>query len=92
MKFVDLLRTAIGNTFRSKARTVLTVIAIFIGAFTLTLTSGVGTGVNDYIDKTVAGFGDQKSIYVQKVEEQTAPQDDGPREYDPEESSIQTGF
>lgn len=92
MKFIDLLRTAIGNTFRSKARTILTVIAIFIGAFTLTLTSGVGTGVNDYIDKTVAGFGDQKSIYVQKVAEQTAPQDDSPREYDPEESSIQTGF
>lgn len=92
MNFVDLLRTAIGNTFRSKARTVLTVIAIFIGAFTLTLTSGVGTGVNDYIDKTVAGFGDQQALYVQKVADQTAPQDDGPQEYDPEESSIQTGF
>lgn len=94
MKFVDLLRTAIGNTFRSKARTILTVIAIFIGAFTLTLTSGVGTGVNDYIDKTVAGFGDQNTIYVQKVSEQStaAAQDDGPQEYDPDESNVRTGF
>lgn len=93
MKFVDLLRTAIGNTFRSKARTILTVIAIFIGAFTLTLTSGVGTGVNDYIDKTVAGFGDQNTIYVQKVSEQsTAAQEDGPQKYDPDESNVRTGF
>ena len=93
MKFVDLLRTAIGNTFRSKARTILTVIAIFIGAFTLTLPSGVGTGVNDYIDKTVAGFGDQNTIYVQKAAERsTENQEDGPQKYDPEQSDVMTGF
>ena len=93
MKFVDLLRTAVGNTFRSKARTILTVIAIFIGAFTLTLTSGIGTGVNNYIDKTVAGFGDQNTIYVQKASDQNlGAEDDGPQKYDPEESSVNTGF
>jgi len=95
VKFIDLLRTAIGNTFRSKARTILTVIAIFIGSFTLTLTSGIGTGVNDYIDKTVAAFGNENSLFVQKVSEQSAPgssQEDGPTEYDPEQANVQTGF
>lgn len=95
MKFLDLLRTAIANTFRSKARTILTVIAIFIGSFTLTLTSGIGTGVNDYIDKTVAAFGNQNALYVQKVSERSTPgsgQEDGPTEYDPERANVQTGF
>ncbi|CAL8899729.1 permease [Kocuria varians] len=95
MKFIDLLRTAMGNTFRSKARTVLTVIAIFIGAFTLTLTSGIGTGVNNYIDKTVAAFGNQDSLFVQKVSEQSGSgtgQGDGPTEYDPDQANVQTGF
>lgn len=95
MKFIDLLRTAIGNTFRSKARTVLTVIAIFIGAFTLTLTSGIGTGVNDYIDKTVAAFGNENALFVQKVSEQSTPgsnEEDGPTEYNPDEADVRLGF
>ena len=95
MKFIDLLRTAIGNTFRSKARTVLTVIAIFIGSFTLTLTSGIGTGVNDYIDKTVAAFGNENALFVQKVSEQSTPgsnEEDGPTEYNPDEADVRLGF
>ena len=57
MKALDILRTAIGNSFRSRLRTTLTVIAIFIGAFTLTITNGLGTGINNYIDTQVAAVG-----------------------------------
>ena len=57
MNVFDLIRTAVKNSLRSKTRTTLTVLAIFIGAFTLTLTSGVGTGINQYIDTTVASIG-----------------------------------
>ena len=32
MRAVDILTSAIGNTFRSRLRTILTVLAIFIGA------------------------------------------------------------
>ena len=46
MKSLDVVGTALTNTLRSKMRTVLTVIAIVIGAFALTLTSGLGSGVN----------------------------------------------
>ena len=37
MKTLDLIGSAVGNTFRSKTRTILTILAIFVGAFTLTV-------------------------------------------------------
>lgn len=42
MKTTDLVRTAVANTFRSRLRTTLTVLALFVGAFTLTLTTALG--------------------------------------------------
>ena len=80
MKSLDVVSTAIGNTFRSKLRTTLTVIAIFIGAFTLTITSGIGTGVNGYIDTTVAAIGAKDVLTVTKTA--NAPTT-GPAKYDP---------
>ena len=85
MNFLDLLRTAVGNTFRSKLRTTLTVIAIFIGAFTITLTSAIGTGVSNYIDGQVASIGDSGSLTVTKAVEQST--DSGPAKYDPDAST-----
>ncbi len=57
MKLLDLLRTATSNTFRSKLRTTLTALALFVGAFTLTLTTALGAGVSDYVNKQVASLG-----------------------------------
>ncbi|MCW3493370.1 ABC transporter permease [Microbacterium sp. SSM24] len=57
MRTIDLIGSAIANTFRSKTRTILTILAIFVGAFTLTLTSGLGTGINAFIDDTVTSIG-----------------------------------
>lgn len=87
MKTADLIKTAVKNTFQSRARTVLTILAIFVGAFTLTITSGIGTGVNRYIDETVAGFGASDVMTVTKKATTTAT-DDGPREYDPDAVSV----
>lgn len=86
MKATDVVFTALGNTMRSKARTILTVIAIFIGAFTLTLTSGLGVGINQYVDRALDGFGDQDQISVQKQAQQTEAASQGPQEYDPEQA------
>ena len=49
MKTWDLIRTANRNLFRNKLRTCLTVLAIFVGSFTLTMTNGVGDGMRDYV-------------------------------------------
>ncbi|SBN61523.1 putative ABC transport system permease protein [Curtobacterium sp. 9128] len=86
MNFLDLLRTAVGNTFRSKLRTTLTVIAIFIGAFTITLTSAIGTGVGNYIDTQVASIGDTGALTITKTVDSSST-DSGPAKYDPDAST-----
>ena len=86
MRSVDILTTAIGNTFRSRLRTTLTVIAIFIGAFTLTITNGLGTGINNYIDTQLGSIGAPDVLTVTKPTE-TTDTEDGPAKYDPDAAS-----
>jgi len=87
MKPLDLARAAIGNTFRSKTRTTLTVIAIMIGAFTLTITSAIGTGVSSYLDNEIGAFGAPDVFTITKTAEDAAPADEGPTPYDPEKAA-----
>lgn len=88
MKTTDLIGSAVSNTFRSKTRTILTILAIFVGAFTLTLTSGLGTGINAYIADTVSGVGASDAMTVTKTDENatgmSGPGSTGPAEYDPD--------
>ncbi|MEP6478765.1 MAG: FtsX-like permease family protein [Rhodoglobus sp.] len=86
MRALDILKTAIGNSFRSRLRTTLTVIAIFIGAFTLTITNGLGTGINQYIDTQVAAIGAPDVMTVTKPVV-AADASTGPAKYDPEAAS-----
>ncbi|GAB2448431.1 putative ABC transport system permease protein [Conyzicola lurida] len=86
MKATDILSTAIGNSFRSRLRTTLTVIAIFIGAFTLTITNGLGTGINNYIDTQLGSVGAQGVMTVTKASADTEVTT-GPAEYDPDAAS-----
>lgn len=92
MKFVDVIKTAIGNSFRSKLRTTLTVIAIFIGAFTLTITSAIGTGISSYINTQLASIGASDVFTITKTADATAKADDGPAKYDPAKASASAGF
>ena len=96
MKTRDILRTAVSNTFRSKARTTLTILAIFIGAFTISLTSALGAGINRYIDDTVSALGVSNVMTVTKLadgEKATAGPnaDTGPREYNPDAVATTDG-
>lgn len=86
MKAIDILSTAIGNSFRSRLRTTLTVIAIFIGAFTLTITNGLGAGINDYIDSQVSSIGAPNVMTVTKPVEATDAAE-GPKPYEPSDPS-----
>ncbi|MEJ3404777.1 FtsX-like permease family protein [Rathayibacter sp. YIM 133350] len=90
MRTIDVVGSAVANTFRSKTRTILTIVAIFIGAFTLTITTGLGTGVNRYIADTVASVGASNGMTVSK-NAPDAPTGDGPREYDPNASTTRQG-
>lgn len=83
MKVVDILATASSNMFRSKLRTSLTVVAIFIGAFTLTLTNGLGAGISRYIDQQVNALGAKDVLIIQGSSESTGLPSDQPKKYDP---------
>ena len=87
MRTPDLIKTAISNTFRSKLRTTLTVLAIFVGAFTLTLTNAVGAGVSQYVDAQVGSLG-SPDVFIVTQASQNAGADDGPVEYDPNGSAL----
>ncbi|MET4780622.1 FtsX-like permease family protein [Glaciihabitans sp. UYNi722] len=90
MKFQDILTTAIASTFRSKLRTTLTVVAIFIGAFTLTITSAIGTGVSDYINTQVSSIGATNVMTVTKAADASSSTNTGPKKYDPKTSGATT--
>ena len=64
MKISDLILTANHNLFRNKTRTFLTILAVFIGSFTIILSNAINAGVNDFIDKQVASIGGDGFIEV----------------------------
>ena len=80
----------IGEFWQDKLRTILTVISVFIGAFTIALTSAVNFGVNDYIDKQVGIFGNDSTILEisKKTESSPFSSPEGPTEYSPDKISI----
>lgn len=90
MNSLDLLRTAASNTFRSKLRTTLTVLALFVGAFTLTITTALGAGVSDYVTKQVASLGAGDVLLVTKASASTTT-GSGPQKYDPATSTASNG-
>lgn len=90
MKFRDVVTSAIANSFRSKLRTTLTVIAIFIGAFTLTITTAIGTGVSSYINNQVASVGAPDVLTITKTAPDTTT-GDGPAKYDPSSTAVTGG-
>lgn len=88
MRTSDVVRMATRNAFRSKLRTTLTVLSLFVGAFTLTLTTALGAGVNDYVERQVATLSTGDILLVSPAA--TIDTDDGPAEWDPD-SRQQSG-
>jgi putative ABC transport system permease protein len=84
MRLIDILLTASSNMFRSKLRTLLTIIAIFIGALTLTLTNGIGAGISSYINKQLGNLGSSNVLIVQVADQTSNGADSSaPKAYDP---------
>src|SRR5699024_12272096 len=83
----DINTTTICTTWRAKLRNFLTLIAVVVGAFTLTLTSGMGEGINKYIDEQVEAMGDANQVYVMPAQTTDASMGfsaSEPNEYDPD--------
>ncbi len=66
MKLPELIKISNRNLFRSKMRTTLTVLAIFVGSFTLVLTNGLGDGLRDYVEKQVKNLEGSNVLFVRK--------------------------
>jgi len=64
MKTRDILKSASANLVRNKTRSILTMIAIFIGAFTITLVGGLNTGVNNYIYQELENAGGEDLFLI----------------------------
>lgn len=97
MKFFDILKTANQNLFRNKSRSLLTILAIFIGSVTIILSTAINTGVNDFIDKQVeaAGGDGYLEIAPKAVMEQMSSMmggDGKPVEYNPDKNSSEMAY
>lgn len=78
MKFVDITKRAGRSLRESKARTILTSLAIGVGAFTITLSLAAGAGGRQYATDIVSANTNQQELQVtQKQQAQTG----GPQEY-----------
>jgi putative ABC transport system permease protein len=66
MRLRDLLRIANRNLLRNKLRTFLTVMAIFVGSFTLIMTNGLGDGLKDYVERQVKNIEGNNILFVRK--------------------------
>ncbi|MGR2751935.1 ABC transporter permease [Agromyces arachidis] len=80
MRTADVITNATRNAFRSRLRTTLTVLSLFVGAFTLTLTTALGTGVNDYVTRQVATVSTGDALLVAPAE--TSDTTDGPTPFE----------
>lgn len=96
MKTTDIIRRAGRNLRQAKGRTLLTALAISVGAFTITMSLAAGAGGRQYVDTMVNTSGDVNSLMVfAKVEAQgfDTPASEGPTEYNenPEKEQATTG-
>src|SRR5690606_16535103 len=74
------------NLRQAKARTVLTSLAIGVGAFTIALAMAAGNGGRAYLDDMVSTLGSMRNINV--TAKMDMPQEDtGPKKIDAEEAA-----
>ena len=89
MRTRDIVIRAGRSLKQAKARTLLTSLAIAVGAFTITLSLAAGDGGRAYTDKIFSSNADAKELIVTK--EQPSAQK-GPQKYVENSSSIATPF
>lgn len=92
MKYKDIIKDANANLLKSKVRTFLTISAVFVGAFTLSMTNGLGDGIRKYINDQLGNAGASNILYIiPKGENQKAKDENGGlSEYNPDRAKNTT--
>lgn len=86
MSIFETIRTANHNLFRNKVRTLLTIIAIFVGSFTIILNVAINAGVNSFIDEQTTALGGDNFIMLMSNDSEAMMSEQmststGPREF-----------
>lgn len=68
MRVLDVIHDANANLWRSKLRSFLTILAIFVGSFTIILNSAINAGVNDFMDKQIENMGGEGYLEMMPTE------------------------
>lgn len=92
MKILDVIHDANANLWRSKLRSFLTILAIFVGSFTIILNSAINAGVNDFMDKQIANMGGDGYLEMMPAETYDSLASmmgsNGPQEYTDDKDSA----
>ncbi len=81
MKLADTVRRAGRSLRQAKARTLLTSLAIGVGAFTITLALAAGEGGRQYASDIISSNTDVRELYVQPKTDEGAFDPTKPQEY-----------
>src|SRR3989344_2156072 len=87
MRILDIIKISQSNLFRAKLRTFLTIAAVFIGALTLSLTNGLGSGIKAYVNEQVGNLGAKDTLVVQ-IKQEFNPASDEVKKYDPNRKTL----
>ncbi len=91
MKTIDIIRRAGRNLRQAKVRTLLTALAISVGAFTITLALAAGVGGKQYTDNLLKSNGDTRSLSV-FAKASSSSGDAGPKKYGEQAASLSDGL
>lgn len=94
MKTTDIIRRAGRNLRQAKGRTILTALAISVGAFTLTLSLAIGAGTRSYFAKVMETNINKQSlvVYGDKSLAGISTGSAALKEYDPNAASYGGGY
>ncbi|MFZ2126264.1 MAG: FtsX-like permease family protein [Candidatus Microsaccharimonas sp.] len=91
MKTTDIIRRAGRSLKNAKARTILTSLAIAVGAFTLTIAIAAGEGARQYADTLLTSNIDPQVLAIAKDKSLFEGGQTGPQEYNPDVTLVSQG-
>lgn len=86
MKTFDIIRRAGRSLKSAKARTILTSLAIAVGAFTLTIALAAGEGAREYTNTLLTSNIDPQVLAIAKDDSLFQGGKSGPQEYNPDDN------
>lgn len=93
MKLRDTIKRAARSLKNAKARTILTSLAIAVGAFTIAVSLAAGAGARQYADKLIGSNINPRVLFIVKDRNlfESGASQSGLREYDPDTGSVGGG-